>query len=355
MNGRSSIYRSSIGFLLCPLFALSACVHEPLRCETVPVPAAASKQLRAAIEYWPCPNEFPVAAVPATRADWVNAIQESDKRGNSAVQQLLAKFPVEVTTSSIAGIQVYRVAPLEVLDSHEHRLFLHLHGGAYVFGGGEQSLSEAILIANRIGIRVMSIDYRMPPDFPFPAAIDDVVTVYESLLSSYDPSMLVIGGTSAGGGLSLAAIHRLRSLNLPMPGAVFAGTPWADLTKTGDTMFTNEGLDRVLVKYDGLLSAAARLYAGQHDLKDPLISPVYGEFDAFPPTILFSGTRDLFLSDVVRVHRKMRRAGTIAELHLYEGMSHAGYLLAVDTPESLDIYRELDIFIRRHVLWRGLP
>ena len=341
--------RSSICPLVCLLFTLPACVHEPSRCETVPVPAAASEKLRAAIGHWPCPDGFPVADVPATRAEWVNVIRKSDERGNSAVRQLLAKFPAEVTTSSIAGIRVYQVAPHEGADSHKHRLFLHLHGGAYVFGGGKQGLSEAILIANRIGIRVMSIDYRMPPGFPFPAALDDVVTVYESLLSSYDPSMLVIGGTSAGGGLSLAAIHRLRSLNLPMPGAVFAGTPWADLTKTGDTMFTNEGLDRVLVRYDGLLSAAAKLYAGQHDLKDPLISPVYGEFGAFPPTILFSGTRDLFLSDAVRVHRKMRRAGTVAELHLYEGMSHAGYLLAVDTPESVDIYRELDTFIRRYV------
>ncbi len=86
--------------------------------------------------------------------------------------------------------------------------------------------------------------------------------------------------------MSLASVHRFRALGLETPGAIYAGTPWADLTKTGDSLFTNEGLDRVLVTYDGLLGAAARLYADGHDLKDPLISPVYGDFAGFPPTYL---------------------------------------------------------------------
>ncbi len=113
---------------------------------------------------------------------------------------------------------------------------------------------------------------------------------------------MALGGTSAGGGLALAATQKLRQLGLDLPGALWAGTPWADLTKTGDSQFTNEGIDRMLVTYDGILEAAAKLYAGSQDLKTTLISPVYGTFEGFLPTYLVTGTRDLFLSDTVRVH-----------------------------------------------------
>jgi acetyl esterase/lipase len=126
--------------------------------------------------------------------------------------------------------------------------------------------------------------------------------------------------------LALAAVHQFKALDLPLPGAIFAGTPWADLTKTGDTLFTNEGLDRVIVTYDGTPRAAARLYAGSHSMRDPLISPVYGSFERFPPTILISGTRDMLLSDTVRTHQKLLAAGTVAELHVFEAHSHAEYI-----------------------------
>jgi monoterpene epsilon-lactone hydrolase len=229
------------------------------------------------------------------------------------------------------------------------RLFIHVHGGAYVYGGGDASMGEGIIIAGRLGIPVVSIDYRMPPEHPFPAAVDDVVTVYKHLLTKHSPGSMIIGGTSAGGGLALASVHKFRQMTLPTPGAVYGGTAWADLTKTGDSLYTNEGLDRILVTYDGSLEAAAKLYAAGHDLKDPLISPVYGDFKDFPPTILVTGTRDLFLSDVSRTHRKLRAAGVEADLHVYEGMSHAGYVIVVDSPESVDMFNELGMFVDKHL------
>src|SRR6202042_2388751 len=133
------------------------------------------------------------------------------------------------------------------------------------------------------------------PDFPFPAALDDAVAVWREVIKSHPPLNLGLFGTSAGGGLTLATVLRLKQLGLPLPGAIMAGTPWADLTKTGDTYFTNELVDNVLGSNDGLLEAAAKLYAGTHNLKEPLLSPVYGDLTGFPPAILLSGTRDLFL------------------------------------------------------------
>jgi acetyl esterase/lipase len=207
-----------------------------------------------------------------------------------------------------------------------------------------------LLVAERLGIAVIAVDYRMPPmDEPFPAAVDDAVRVYLELLESYDASAIAVGGTSAGGGLTLALVHRLKAIGAPLPGALYAGTAWADLTKTGDTLYTNEGLDRILVQYEGGLQAAAALYVGVSDWKDPLVSPVYGDFAGFPPTILTTGTRDLFLSDVVRTHRKMRAAGVEADLHVYEAMSHAGYAIWTDTPESRDMYSEVGAFLAGHL------
>jgi monoterpene epsilon-lactone hydrolase len=160
---------------------------------------------------------------------------------------------------------------------------------------------------------------------------------------------VAFGGTSAGGGLALATTHRLKALDVALPGAIYAGTPWADLSKTGDTLFTNEGLDRVLVSYEGLLKRAAELYADGESLKDPLISPIYGDFDSFPPTIFVSGTRDMLLSDTVRTHQKIRAAGGVADLLVFEALSHAGYLRDLESPESRQTYDQISLFLKEHL------
>jgi len=316
---------------------------------SVPLPSAASSELQEAISQWPVPDVAASRNAPATTAEWLAVIEPNDQARAKSVQRAIEQRSVEVQQVEFAGVNVYRVTPARISPAGEQRIFVFLHGGAYVFGQGRGGLGEAILIADRIGIQVISIDYRMPPSDPFPAALDDAVAVYRELIESQSPQSIALGGTSAGGGLALATVHRFRDLDLPLPGAIYAGTPWSDITKTGDTLFTNEGLDRVLVTYDGLLGAAARLYAGDHDLKNPLLSPVYGDFDGFPPTILVTGTRDMFLSDVARTHRKLRAAGVTADLHVYEGMSHAGYLLPADTPESRDMYGEVGAFIAKHL------
>ncbi len=315
----------------------------------VPLPQAASEELRKSIDAVPPPDKASRQTIPANTEEWLLAQQQGDKNGSANITKLANLLNVQIERNKINGVGVAYLTPAIVADNNRNRLFVVVHGGAYIYGAGDAGLTEGIVIANRIGIPVLSIDYRMPPIHPFPAAIDDVVTVYRHLLKDRSPGTMIIGGTSAGGGLALASVHRFRQLDLPTPGAVYAGTAWADLTKTGDTLYTNEGLDQILVTYDGSLGAAAQLYAGGHDMKDPLISPVYGDFNDFPPVILVTGTRDMFLSDVTRTHRKLRAAGVDADLHVYEGMSHAGYIIVTDSPESLDMYGELSKFVDKHV------
>jgi acetyl esterase/lipase len=140
----------------------------------------------------------------------------------------------------------------------------------------------------------------------------------------------------------------LRALGAPLPAALFAGTPWVDLARDDDTQFTNLGLDDVLTSSESL-GNFAHLYAGHHDLRDPGISPIHGDFHAFPPTILISGTRDLLLSMTVRTHRKLRAAGVIADLNVFEGLSHAQYLLLDQAPESAEAFGEVSAFFDRHL------
>jgi acetyl esterase/lipase len=318
---------------------------------TLPVPAAASEALRDSIANTPQPN---VAAhiqgtTFKTNEEWVNLIRAADERAIAAVEALAERLKVTIEEEKIAGVTVYSVTPENINPANENRLFVHTHGGAYVFNGGRAGLTEAIIIAHRANIPVLSIDYRMPPEHPFPVAVEDVVAVWKSLLEKRDAKSMALGGTSAGGGLVLASTHKFIGLGIPVPGALFAGTPWSDLTKTGDSYFTNEGVDTILISYDGLLAGAVELYAGDHALTDPLISPVYGDFKGFPPTYLVSGTRDMFLSNTVRTHRKLRTAGVVADLNVYEGFSHGGYLKDLDSPESQQTYAELGAFLLKYL------
>jgi monoterpene epsilon-lactone hydrolase len=146
--------------------------------------------------------------------------------------------------------------------------------------------------------------------------LDDAVAVWKELVKTAKPANMAVFGASAGGNLTLVLMERAKQEGLPLPAAIAPGSPGSDMTKTGDTFFTNEFVDNVLVSYTGMQEAARLLYANGHDLKDPMLSPVYGDLHGFPPTILTTGTRDLALSSTVRIHRKLRQAGVEAQLEV---------------------------------------
>jgi len=317
----------------------------------LPAPAGASPELRAAVEATPQPDvtDYAVRSAIVPNQIWIDSIIATNSDQSVATRRLARSLVVGLNTARIAGVGVHVVVPPEVAPENRNRLFVHLHGGGYVFNGGVAGAREAVLIARRAEIPVISIDYRMPPADPYPAGLDDVVAVWRALIAERPAAAMALGGSSAGGGLALAAVMRFRELGLALPGAVYAGTPWADLTATGDSRTLNEGADRALVTFDGLLRSAADLYAAGRSLTMPTISPVYGDFHGFPPTYLVTGTRDLLLSDTVRVHRRLREAGVEADLNVYEGMSHADYSFLPDSPESAEVYRELGAFLRKHL------
>ena len=257
---------------------------------------------------------------------------------------------VSMEATTIGGVKAFVFTPRTMPDAHRNQLVINIHGGGYVYGPGESGTAEAMLMAAYGGYRVIEFDYRMPPDAPYPAAMDDAMAVWRAAVAMQDPRRIAVVGTSTGGGMALALVLRAKAEGLPLPGAIAPGTPWADMTETGDTYRTNEWLDNVLVSYGGYLSHAAKLYAAGHDLRDPQLSPIYGDFSGFPPAILTSGTRDLFLSNTVRTHRKLRRAGVEAVLNVYEGLSHAQYLFDPAAPETKEVFGDIAAFLDKHLV-----
>lgn len=315
--------------------------------KTLPIPGDVSPAARALIAepYW-----LPFWSSPPTSDNAWRALVESSKKDISRdLAKLRDALGVTMEQTTVGGINCYVFTPKTMLDGHRSQLIINAHGGAYVFGLGESGTYEATLMAAYGGYKVIEFDYRMPPDAPYPAGLDDAMAVWKAALAMHDPHRMAVVGTSAGGGLTLAMMLRAKQEGLPLPAAIAPYSPWADLSETGDSYKTNEGVDNVLVSYRGYLESAALLYAGEHDLKDPLLSPVYGDFHGFPPTILTTGTRDLFLSNTVRTHRNLRRAGVRAELQVFEGFSHAQYLYDPMAPETKEMFAEITAFFDEHL------
>jgi len=288
-------------------------------------------------------------ADPKDAAAWKDLIAKRAAASAALVPAMKEKLGVRVESTTIAGVHAFIVTPAKIPPENRHRLLVHVHGGGYVFGPGEAVLPEAIFMAGFGGFKVISVDYRMPPDFPYPAAMDDAMAVWKAAVKMVPPRNIAIFGTSTGGAMTLAMVLRAKDEKLPLPGAIAPGTPWADLDEIGDSYATNEWTDNVLVTWDGWLGRAAKLYANGHDMKDPQLSPIYGDFQRFPPTILTTGTRDLFLSNTVRTHRKLLRAGVVADLQVYEGMSHAQYDFDPSVPETKEAFTTIARFFERYL------
>jgi acetyl esterase/lipase len=314
----------------------------PVPARTIPVPTTVSPEMQALIGAPPNPAWD---AVPGSLDEW--KALSAPAAGHAA--ELRDRFGVSSEPLTVNGVQAYLLTPRPVAPRNRSRLLVHAHGGCYVMNGGEAGTAEAIYMAAFGGFKVLSVDYRRPPEFRYPAALDDMVAAWKGAMAIADPANMAVFGTSAGGALTLSLVLRAKQEGLPLPAAIAPGTPMSDLTGTGDSFHTNAMVDNVLVAANGRCDAMARLYAAGHDLTDPMLSPVYGDLRGFPPALLTTGTRDLLLSNTVRVHRRLRQAGVDAELHVYEGQSHAHYMRDSSAPETREAFEEIARFFDRHL------
>jgi len=305
----------------------------------VPVPDTVSPDLQRAISAGFKGLEPPY---PQTNEEWHSAFADHDEQ-LKLVARLLDEHALTLEPRDIGGVGCFEIRPAGPTDGVSDKLLINIHGGGFVLGGGKGGTVEAILMCAVSRMPVLTIDYRLAPRFPFPAAIDDCKAVWRHLSSTSDPRRMALFGSSAGGGIILSLIQRSIAEGLPIPAAISVGTPWSDLTKTGDSYFINQAGAQA---YDGPLALMAQHYAGALDLRDARLSPIYGKFEGFPPTILTSGTRDIFLSNTVRVDQKLRDEGIETSLLVLEGQAHAAYL-DPNLPESWWTFREMHKFLRR--------
>jgi acetyl esterase/lipase len=312
----------------------------------IPIPAHISP---AAQLFLATAGMAPAVPEPAgtTQQEWDDAAAAWNDRIMPGIEPLLAQIPMNTRTDTIGACTLHIATPPGLPAAREKYALIDIHGGGLVFGAGRFARAMAVFRAASLGCRVVSIDYRVPPAHPYPAALDDCVAAYRHVLESHAPENIAMSGLSAGGNLAAATLLRARDENLPMPAAALLLTPELDLTESGDSFQTNRTIDVALP--NGLPTANA-LYAGAADLAHPYLSPLFGDFTGtFPPTFLQTGTRDLFLSNTVRLHRALLRAKHHAELHVWEAMPHAGFGGA--TPEDVEMQTAMRDFLVRVAGW----
>lgn len=223
------------------------------------------------------------------------------------------------------------------------KAILYTHGGAYVYGS--PSTHEALIsrLAEKSGVAVFAYDYRLAPEHPFPAALEDAVAAFDYLLAQgMEPRDIVLCGDSAGGGLSLALALALRDRGRQLPAALAVISPWTDLTESGDSHYRNAEIDPLISSEE--LREDALLYAGNQDLHNPYISPLYGDFTGFPPVLIHVGTNEVLLDDSRNLALEMDKQGVDVDIDIYEGMWHVWHMY--DVPEARAAINKMVWFIQ---------
>ena len=260
----------------------------------------------------------------------------------------VAKMRVSGTTAKIVedlDMPAVMIAPKEI--EAENAVLLHLHGGAYVYGGLLQSRALISPICAEAGIRAITFSYRLAPEHPYPAQLEDAYRVYQFLRGAGFPARKIgLVGESAGGNLALALTMRLREEGEELPGALALLSPWADLAQTGESYEMLKDVDATLNAEELMQSAIA--FAGSEErLKDADISPIFADFHGFPPTLIQCGTSEILLSDSEKLEQAMLRDGVDAHLVRWEGMCHV--FQAFGFEESRAANHQIGAFLLSHL------
>jgi acetyl esterase/lipase len=304
----------------------------------VPVPKTISPEAQAML------------ARPASDASSSPSVAEQ-RAGTDAWQKGAGEvsrglYPADVKDGTMAGVPVRIVTPPVIPAEHQDRVLMNLHGGGFVVDSG--SLTETIPIASLTQTKVVAVLYRMAPEHPFPAAVDDAVAVYRELLKTYAPGHIAVYGTSAGAILTAEFAVRVKELNLPEPAALGVFSGLGDFSRAGDSwnLFSLNGLSGHLD--DGVVTPKPSPYVGTTDPKDPVLSPVYADLHGLPPTLFITSTRDALLSGTSNLDRAFLHAGVESELVVFDALPHA-FWNNPNLPESKEADRLMAEFFGKHL------
>ncbi len=308
------------GVASAPALAQVQAPRPPHNMQTWPAPETLSVQGRAMTEAMgqaPIPNPWPPVAAQRQFADTIQATLGAG---------LEKRHGVRIETTEIAGVPVRIIYPKGVSALGKGPVLLNLHGGGFSLDSG--SLTETIPIAALTGYPVVAVLYRLAPEHPYPAAVDDALAVYQALETDRKSNRIAVYGTSAGAGLGAQLIERLHKLGRPVPAALGFLSGSADLSRSGDSEswmpLPNGGATMADVVAD---------YVGKTPTNDPGLSPIYGNLSDYPPTLLLTSTRDILLSGTSIFARALQDRGVDARLVVFDGLPHA-FWAYMDIPET---------------------
>lgn len=269
-----------------------------------------------------------------------------------ALEEMMAQFPlddgIDYQPISAGGVAAEWISTSETTNG---RVMLYLHGGGYVVGSMRAYRGFLARMSRAAGARVLGLNYRLAPEFPFPAAVDDSVAAYRWLLSQgTDPGKIVIGGDSAGGGLTVATLVALRYLGEPMPAAGVCISPWVDLEGTGESMTSKAEIDPIVQKE--MLEFMAEIYLGNQgqgdrDRRTPLAAPLYADLRGLPPLLIQVGTAETLLDDSTRLADRAKASGVAVELDIWEDMVHVWPIFAPVLPEGQQAIERIGEFVHQ--------
>jgi len=266
---------------------------------------------------------------------------EQQRANMDQIDRLPRPRRVEYVETAIGGVGAIVATPTqEPPDRH----VLYIHGGGYSIGSPRSHVALGARLAKRAAAAVTVIDYRLAPEHPYPAAIDDCVAAYRALVATVDPALVTIAGDSAGGGATLATLCALRDAGDPLPGCAYLLSPWTDLTASGDSVRSKADIDP-MIRADHI-SPMAAMYAGDTPLDHPGVSPLFADLGGLPPMLIQTGVDEVLLSDSTRLADRARAAGVEVVLDLADDLWHVYPIFAGYVPEATEALIRAAVFIR---------
>ena len=299
--------------------------------------------------------------MPSWQAYCANAVvrmlMRHETNASERTLALMARFatatPLAFQWLRTFGVKIERVrterfrGEWQVPRHAERGTILYFHGGGYIAGSAAGYRPLTVGLARLARRRVFSLDYRRAPEHRFPAALDDAVLAYRWLLDQgVSPRVLALAGDSAGGGLVIATLLRLRDLGVPLPAAGVCFCPWTDLAATGESLRTNNG--RCPSFHPATITKYARIYLGDASDRDPYASPVFGNLAGLPPLLLQAASNELLVDDARRIHDSVQKAGGVSRLEIFDDLFHDWPILDGFLPEARQALRQAAAFLDEH-------
>ena len=234
---------------------------------------------------------------------------------------------------------------ISIPGANEEKVFFNLFGGGYTLGTLKSRRWIPYHLSRVTHLRCLNIEYRLAPKYPFPAALDDSIKSYKWLISNgFDPKKIIIGGESAGGGLTIATLLKLRELKLSLPAAGVLMSPWVDLTASGKSLINNQKYEPLMMEG---IKGMAKSYAQKESLRNPLISPIFADLEGLPPLLIQAGGIEALLDDSISLAEQAKKAGVDVKLEVYENMTHVFQNFGEELSESRKSFESVNEFIQK--------